>query len=150
MAVQHEKDIDPQVLEEMRQKFRSLEPARRETFDDMGLRFPLEWLREVGLSLVVLPLEWQARYADEVTYFTTSPVVLHEKELGLGSQPVGFCQSQLQYADTLPIENMNATSIGNLAFMALYGLHAGHREKALVILNRIQEYVVEQVRQQQN
>jgi hypothetical protein len=145
MPVKHEKDTDPQVLEEVGQKFRSLEPEPGETFHDNGLRFPLEWLRELGLSLVLLPLEWQARYVDEVTYFATSSVQ-PERGLLMADQAAEFCQSQLQDADTAAVDQMNATSIGNLAFMALYAGNAEHRVKALAILNRIEAVVVEQAR----
>jgi hypothetical protein len=59
-------------------------------------------------ELLDLPIERQAQYADQVC--------------GQNARNLGFCQGQLAGSREDPqFDRWNATSIGNLAYMTLYG-----------------------------
>lgn len=46
--------------------FKMLEPYKE--FDSYGLKFPIEYLREIGLHIIFLPVEYMAHYADIVCF----------------------------------------------------------------------------------
>jgi hypothetical protein len=94
-------------------------------FNNYGLRFPIEYLKKIGCNIIFLPLEYMAQYVDTVT----------KKRVDL-DEDFGSFIYKINESD---IENMNinATSIGNLAYACLYSKHEKIRQVCEESLNKI-------------
>ncbi|MCG8208181.1 hypothetical protein [Tenacibaculum finnmarkense] len=90
-------------------------------FDENGLKYPMNHLRNIGLSIIMLPIEWMSKYVDEVTV----NLVRYAPEELLGS-------SFLYEYDKL-----NATSIGNLAYVSLNVKNEDFVQKSNELLHKI-------------
>lgn len=101
-----------------------LEPGQ---FDAYGLRFPIDYLNAIGTLPIMFPLEIMAKYADVVTTKLVN------------DNDSNFTNSIL-YMGILPPEdtqNINATGIGNLAYVCLHHPLPRAREIAESILETI-------------
>lgn len=88
--------------------FKMLKPADK--FDENGLRFPIKYLNEFGKNIIFLVLELIAEYADVIT---TCSIDENDK---------GFIYHQiidLDFDIEKMYDNLNATSIGNIAYICL-------------------------------
>lgn len=90
--------------------FKFLEPAKE--FNEWGLRFPAEYLNQVGAAIVMLPLELQADYVDIIC------------KTSIDENNKDFINQQGRSLFGFNIENyfktINATAIGNLAYVCLH------------------------------
>lgn len=89
------------------------------SYNDLGLKFERDYLSRIGLSLILLPLEIQADYVDVVTMNSYQRMV-----------PANL-------PDTIDINTVNATGIGNVAFVALHSPNEEVKAKAEKILNEL-------------
>lgn len=89
--------------------FTWLRPAAE--FDGFGLRFPIEYLNQVNKSIVLLPLELMAEYVDVIckTFIDQDDQEFIFKQI-LNEDPT---------IDDKRFENINATAVGNLAYVCL-------------------------------
>ena len=85
-----------------------LEP--NEEFDENGLKFPIEYLDEIGVNVVLFPIEIMANYVDVVTKFAVDN---NEKSI------IDHLTDSNFNIDTI-YKELNATSVGNLAYAALH------------------------------
>lgn len=91
--------------------FKMMEPKLK--FDKWGLRFPSEYLRSVGISIIMLPLEKMAEYCDAV-----AKRVIDENDTAMLEE---MRKSICGVNDVKEVVGkINATSIGNLAYACLY------------------------------
>lgn len=106
--------------------FQLMRPA--EHFDKFGLRFPVEFLNKIGTSLVFLPLELMAEFVDVIM------------KNGIDKNDAEFIFNQILDKD-FNIEQswslLNATTIGNLAYIALNCKNERAKEIAEDLLNKI-------------
>ncbi|WP_291866674.1 hypothetical protein [Maribacter sp.] len=83
----------------------------------------------IGLAekaIAFMPIEHQAKFADSVTVENARDNKWLAEQL-----------SNLDPNDPNIYKDINKTSIGNSAYIALYGSHEGARKKSLRILNNI-------------
>lgn len=88
--------------------FKVLEPAKE--YDDFGLRFPIDYLNSFGKNVVFLPLEIMAEYVDIIT------------RSAIDNNEADFIYHQIHDLDfdvDKMYDNLNATAIGNMAYIAL-------------------------------
>lgn len=88
--------------------FKVLEPTK--DFDENGLKFPINYLHQLGINNVFFPLEIMAEYADIVT--TTS--INKDDKYFIFDQIINY---EFNIESVYPL--LNATSIGNMAYVAL-------------------------------
>lgn len=93
-----------QALKKMESQF----PAPFKEYNDFGIRYPTDFLNNVGLSIIFLPLEKIAEFVDAVT---KNSIDSNDQRLELEVIDVFSKSTGIQ--DLLPA--LNATSIGNLA-----------------------------------
>ncbi len=118
---------------EMMYTFLEEEPTPGE-WQQSGVRFPLQHLRKMKGRILLLPLEFMSLYNDVVTHNA-----LVAKEYGTINRHMLLLTRR-----TLPaIEDLNTTTIGNLASIALNCTIAGLQKEALDILNRLHDRYVE-------
>lgn len=110
----------------MKQVAGFMEPA--EDFDEYGLRFPAEYLNNIGHYVVFMPLEYMAQYADVIT----TQAVDEKDEEFLWNQIINEDINVEQIYDSI-----NATAIGNLAYVCLKSHSDKAREITEKILNEI-------------
>lgn len=106
--------------------FTYLKPEKE--FDKDGLRFPSDYLQAVGKSIVMLPLELMAEYVDGVTHDLIDE----------DNQPFIFEQvinRDINVEEEYP--SINATGIGNLAYICLNCKNEKAREITEKILDEI-------------
>lgn len=100
-------------------------------FDSNGLRFPVSYLNEIKFMIVFLPLELMAEYADIVT---TQMIESIDSDNGV---TFSFDIARSNYSDDQIFLNLNATAIGNLAYICLNSKSInvkGIAERALQII----------------
>jgi len=99
-------------------------------FDENGLKHSHEHLAEMKYAIGTLPIEKQAEYADLITVATidniSAPLMGHDME-----DPLSMMQSVLR---------MNATSIGNMAYIALNHPAPGIAQKYRGILDKYRPF----------
>lgn len=100
-------------------------------FNDYGLRFDVQYLNRIGLSLVLLPLEIMAEYVDIVTKSNVDKGLYDFDESSYDMFRIN--ESQLQYT--------NATAIGNLAYICLNSKDTYIKTICEQSLNHIYDYV---------
>lgn len=100
--------------------FKILEPEKE--FNDFGLRFPIDYLNSVGKNIIMFPLEIMAEYCDVIT-----KSYIDDKDESFIYEQIIDCDFNLEET----YGNLNATGIGNLAYMALNC----HNERAKEIAN---------------
>lgn len=98
-----------------------------EEFNEWGLRFPIDYLNEIGPLPICLPLEYMAEYVDIVTKTQTDKN--DEKFL-----------SDIDYPDEDNYDKVNATAVGNVAYIALTSKNEQAQKAALEWLEKFQEY----------
>jgi len=90
--------------------FKLLNPSP--VFNEHGLRFPLDYLKGIGTNVILLPIEYMANYAD-ITTVTE-----------IDNNNNGFIEFSLKEiasnSAAIILEKGNATTIGNMAYFALY------------------------------
>ena len=79
-------------------------------YDDYGLKFPIEYLSAIGKSIIFFPIEIMAQFVDETSMFHVD------------NNDEDFTSFQITKRDRT-IEDiypyLNATSLGNMAYIAL-------------------------------
>ncbi len=104
-------DLSPERLAEIQDSVINNPKIKKpyKEFDAYGLKFDIDWLNEVGGSVVFLPLEHAAEYADIVTVN------------GLKEPHPEFLQ---QYKNDIEKRQdfslWNATAVGNVAYVSLF------------------------------
>lgn len=92
-------------------------------FDENGLRFSPEYLKNMAFQILSLTLEEQSEFVDNVTYERNRRAIdfidIHDQDW---------------------IANWNTISVGNLAFTALN--HPAHQQRvyAKILLNEIKKF----------
>lgn len=108
--------------------FKMLEPFKE--FDKNGLKFPIDYLQEVGAYIIFLPVEYMAHYADAVCVgFTDSDFEDFKSQLNATFVAINSFDSVF--------EQVNATSIGNLAHIYLNCNNEEIKAKSKAILDII-------------
>lgn len=94
-------------------------------FNEFGLRFDVKYLNEIRLAILQVPIEEQSEFVDAVTYE-------HCK------RAIPIISAEQVNADNF-FTGTNATTIGNLAFIALN--HPMHEQQvyAKAILEKIKK-----------
>lgn len=100
-----------------------LRPSKE--FDGFGSRFPIDYLNKIGLSIIFLPVEIMAEYVDKTT----------KQYIDENSQ--GFIQGVI---DSLTLDNecyedLNTTSVGNVAYCYVYSKNDVLKGLSLIWLN---------------
>lgn len=106
--------------------FKWRKPAKK--FNDNGLRFPIEYLNVIGKNIIMLPLEIIADYADVITV-----TAINNNDADF----IKFNFSKNDFDIEKEYENINATSIGNLGYVALHCINEPIRQMAETILQQI-------------
>ncbi len=101
-------------------------PMPTERYNDMGLRYPLKTLNELGCSIIFFPIEVMADFVDGVSY--------HLVQTGA---PAFEQQVMATDVPTMLRNRINCTTIGNLAYGALYHKKVNVRLKCVELLNGI-------------
>jgi hypothetical protein len=103
-------------------------------FNSYGLRFDIDYLRTIGSMVIFFPLEIMADYADQITNSTVM-------------KDPGKCYMD-RYQELTPsdVMRMNATTIGNMAFVLLHSENEKDKEIAEKVLMQI--HAVETLNQQ--
>ena len=132
MPVRRLKDYDPDQLETLKIKLLRLGMPERpfDNFDEYGLRWPTEWLNEVGLTVALFPLEWQASYVDVVC-----DRALNDADNEFINQQLDVCEEEGRDP-----ELWNATGIGNLAAFATRAKWPDQRNRALAVLDKMEDF----------
>lgn len=92
-------------------------------FDSTGLRYSAEHLDKIKRAIALYPLDKQAKYADKVCV-----VNIHNDRFVSGQMEELNPDDQNIYWD------LNATAIGNMAFISLHANNPKYRAKAQLIL----------------
>lgn len=92
-------------------------------FDSNGLRYPVKYLGKLGGSICSLPLEYMAEFVDVVT---KNYVDGHDEIFALQ-----FCGIPFSASD---FPSMNATALGNAAYVALHSHSLEAKNKAVSVL----------------
>jgi hypothetical protein len=132
MPVRRLKDYDPDQLETLKIKLLRLGMPERpfDNFDEYGLRWPTEWLNEVGLTVVLFPLEWQVQYVDRIC-----DQALKDADNDLINESLSATEAERVDSDL-----WNATAIGNLAAFATRAQWPDQRNKALALLDKMEDF----------
>lgn len=88
--------------------------APRKSFDENGLRYDINYLNKMFPRILFLPIEQQALFVDAVTFYNCK----FDWDPG---------EEDFLNPDT-SLENINCTSIGNMAYIALNHLRPEVRE----------------------
>lgn len=97
-------------------------------FDDFGLRFDVDYLNRIGVNVIFLPLEIMAEYVDAVT-----------KQM-IDNNEMGFEYNQIINPDfdvDQLYETVNATGIGNAAYVCLNSKNEISQKQAEKLLNSL-------------
>ena len=103
-----------------------LEPT--EKFDEYGLKFPIDYLKKISRTVIFFPLEIMANYADKTTVTAVSN---NDAEFNYYQVVDPVFNIEEAWPD------INATSIGNLAYIALHCTNIITQQNAEEILNKI-------------
>lgn len=101
-------------------------------FDQNGLKFPITYLNQIKGAIIFLPLEFMAEYVDAVTQTnidSNNNYFMNKCLINFHSPSEGW-------------ENINTTSIGNTAYMALYGNNKELRDKSFAWLEAFYSYYI--------
>lgn len=74
-------------------------------FNEHGLRYSLDHLQSIGLQILSFPLFLMETYADIVTV----------------NDPNLFVKELIDFVDDIKLDQLNTTSIGNLAYISVHG-----------------------------
>ncbi|SFC81067.1 hypothetical protein SAMN05421780_11054 [Flexibacter flexilis DSM 6793] len=97
-----------------------LEPF--ENFNEFGLKFPLYYLQELGPMVLFFPLEIAAQYVD----VATKSLIDDGMNFGIlidGGIRLGTLIDDIDLTDLEILQKLNATSCGNLAYIAMFSHH---------------------------
>ncbi len=99
-------------------------------FDDNGLRFPVDYLNEIGINIIFMPIEIMSEYVDSVTK-------THIDKNDDGFIYHQFIDSNFDGSNEDDFNTVNATALGNLAYAALNCKNEKARQIAEKNLNHI-------------
>ncbi len=101
-----------------------------EIFDSYGLRYHINHLNKVGGSIITLPLECMAEYVDAIT------------KSYIDKDDAFFILTQVLNSDddSINFSKLNATAIGNVAYVCLKCNNENARIKSEKLLERYQEW----------
>lgn len=97
-------------------------------FNVYGLRFPIEYLRNVRNYVCILPLEYIAEYVDVIT----KERIDYESDI-----QDDFYDYKTYELEDCDLDLVNTTSIGNLAYACLHSKHKKTRQTCEESLNKI-------------
>ncbi len=117
-------DFSPEKLESLKLVSSAFpEPAKE--YNDFGLRYPIEFLNQIGKNIIFLPLEHIADFVDGVC------------KNNMDEMEGDVLTIKPEEITDVVIENWNATSIGNIAYVAIHA----QQEKARAIAMQVLELV---------
>lgn len=96
-------------------------------FDQNGLRFSNDYLNGIKNYVLGLSLEEQSEFVDSVTYRMVKNSAIITNEI------------QIEFARVGNLTGWNTTSIGNLAYTALFHPDATQRERAKELIELIKK-----------
>jgi hypothetical protein len=102
----------------------------KKSYDKYGLRFTWEYLNKIGKDVVFLPIELMCEYVDIIT------------KNAIDSNDLAFIREQVLDADfdaEKSYDYLNATSIGNIAYIAQHCSDNNAKIKAESFLNAVFE-----------
>lgn len=102
-------------------------------FDEWGLRFPINYLNDIGGGIIVFPLEYMAEYVDVVT------------KTQIDDNDGGFIMNLITMEDDVDVNQYNTTAIGNLAYIALNCKNEQAKDVALKLLQNYLDYYREAI-----
>ena len=111
--------------------FKFLEPAKE--FDEFGLKHPSDYLKQISANIILLPLEFMAEYVDLIT-----KTAIDENDKAI----IIEANEQLKILNKMTLDDLiervlNATSIGNMAYVALNCKDEEVKKNTEEMLNRI-------------
>lgn len=107
----------------------------KDNFNELGLKFDYDYLNELGINNIFLPLEYMSEYADIVTVKAIDSNNITFKKTALGSLIIDNMNS-------IDFDNINATGIGNLAYCYLHSNDEQLQYEILIYLNKILHYQI--------
>lgn len=110
----------------------------KDKFNEGGIRFPLDYLRRMHIAVVLLPLEYMAEYVDIVT---KEAVDDQDTAFFLTGMPT---DAEFTEADA---NRINATSVGNLAYVYLYLNNEEVRDRCKKMLDMIYRFATNRIRE---
>jgi len=118
-------------------KLMSQFPAPAKEYNEYGIRYPVEFLNSLGISIIFLPLEMMAEFVDAVT-----KQHVDENNPAYETQVTNEIKGYAGKFEVL-IQHANATSIGNLAYILLNSKSEELKSLVSEILEAIHVYQVE-------
>lgn len=99
----------------------------KDDFDKDGLRFSVEFLNQIGTTISIIPVQALSLFCDYVTFhnYADNKQEFENQILSMGMD-IGFGKL---------IEQLNATSLGNMAFIYLNTSNALVKAKIVSIIN---------------
>lgn len=99
-------------------------------FDMYGLRYPIDHLNKIGGSIITIPLECMAEYVDVIT------------KNAIDENDGYFILTQVLNSDddSINLSKLNATAIGNIAYVCLNCSDEIGRLKSEKLLERYEEW----------
>ncbi len=104
-----------------------------ENFDSFGLKFSHNELDHIGLNVIFLPIEYMATYVDKICFNDVSNVELVKRRM---SCPI----------DKNIFNQLNTTSIGNLAYLYMHCPSEEIKEKCKKDIQNIFDWYLESVK----
>lgn len=123
----------PELSEEKKFRFEQSimqYPKHADKFDECGIRYDINWLNSVGCMLIVYPLEYMATYVDRICHDYTN------------EEDQEFYDAFNDDSEHASFETLNATAIGNYAYIALNCKNEKASKKAMEKLNEYLEWAV--------
>lgn len=101
-----------------------------EKFDMHGLRYQIDHLNKIGGSIITIPLECMAEYVDVIT------------KNAIDENDGYFILTQILNSDddSINFSKLNATAIGNIAYVSLKCCDETARLKSEKLLERYEEW----------
>jgi hypothetical protein len=99
-------------------------------YDNNGLKYPVSYLNKIEKEIAFYPLHEQAKYVDQVCYQNAKNIFFLEEQF-----------SNFDPYDTSQYDGFNATSVGNMAYLALYAPSYEIRMKCMQALANYKAYL---------
>lgn len=96
-------------------------------YNEFGLKFSPNHLKQISISLIFLPVEYMAKYVDQVT----------KQNVDSGNCNTYKVEQFVDTSKPIDFDCMNATSIGNLAYVYLNMNEETEKQKFKDLLDKI-------------
>lgn len=128
--------LSAEQLEETRNQMRRSNGFREpnEEFNELGLRFDLDYLNMIGGGIIMIPFDKMMEYVDLIT-----KTAIDFGDVGFENDIINISDNQIPEI----LKNLDATGIGNFAYIYMNCKNAIAKSVAKVILEKYQKYYLE-------